>query len=292
MNGPPVTTSVVIPALNAEAVIADQLVALAAQDHRGAWEVIVADNGSSDGTRAVVESWAPRLPGLRVVDASGVQTVSHARNVGVRASSGDLILLCDADDVVTPGWLSAMVGASTHFDAIGGRLDLSSLNSPIVRDERPAMFQDGLEVIGDFLPYAVGANCAFTRRAFDEVGGFDTRYVRGGDDVDFFWKIQLAGFRLGFASDAVVAYRYRPGLRARARQFFRYGRSDPQLYRAYRHAGMPRSSTLGGLARGAHLIARAPLQILPPTRSPDWVWKASMRAGRLAGSVKYRVLYL
>ena len=61
--------SVVIPAFNAEATIADQLTALAGQRTDASFEVLVCDNGSTDGTRGVVEHFADRMPLLRLVDA-------------------------------------------------------------------------------------------------------------------------------------------------------------------------------------------------------------------------------
>ena len=63
--------SIVIPCRNAARTIAVQLDALCAQQWRGGWEVIVADNGSTDGTQAIVEGYSRRLPGLRLIDACG-----------------------------------------------------------------------------------------------------------------------------------------------------------------------------------------------------------------------------
>jgi len=92
--------SVVIPALNVADTIGDQLDALAHQTYAGAWEVVVSDNGSTDATRERVEVWRDRLPHLRIVDSSRRRGVSPARNVGVEAARGDLVLICDGDDVV------------------------------------------------------------------------------------------------------------------------------------------------------------------------------------------------
>ena len=98
--------SVVIPAFNAETTIADQLGAIARQSDGVALEVIVADNGSSDATRTVVETWSERLP-VRLVDASARRGPAAARNIGASSARGDLLIFTDADDVVMPGWLQA-----------------------------------------------------------------------------------------------------------------------------------------------------------------------------------------
>src|SRR5688500_9296124 len=97
--------SVVVPVRDGAATIGEQLAALAQQDFPGSWEVVVADNGSRDGTADVVRSFRDRLPGLRLVDASARPGASHARNAGAAAATGEVLAFCDADDVVDPGWL-------------------------------------------------------------------------------------------------------------------------------------------------------------------------------------------
>jgi Glycosyl transferase family 2 len=88
-RGAPDRISVIVPARDPAATIGGQLAALAAQRYEGSWEVIVADNGSADAT--VADRWIGRIPGLRVVDASGRRGASHARNVGIAASRGDFL---------------------------------------------------------------------------------------------------------------------------------------------------------------------------------------------------------
>lgn len=78
--------SVVVPAFNEERLLPDCLMSLGAQDYRGAYEVIVVDNGSTDSTADVARRF-----GVRVVTCSGGGGVFHARQVGAEAVVGDII---------------------------------------------------------------------------------------------------------------------------------------------------------------------------------------------------------
>ncbi|NJN88072.1 MAG: glycosyltransferase family 2 protein, partial [Leptolyngbyaceae cyanobacterium SL_7_1] len=100
--------TVVIPCYNAAGTIAIQLEALARQEFSQPWELIVADNGSTDGTQAIAEKYADQFTHFRLVDASAQRGAAHGRNVGVSVAQSDAIVFCDADDEVAPGWLSAM----------------------------------------------------------------------------------------------------------------------------------------------------------------------------------------
>src|SRR3712207_5405247 len=112
------SVSVVIVMRNAAATIGEQLEALSRQDYAGPWEVVVADNGSTDDSVAVVRQWEGRLPGLQIVDASLRRGVSYARNAGVVASSGEVIAFCDADDVAEPDWLRRLVAGLGDADIV------------------------------------------------------------------------------------------------------------------------------------------------------------------------------
>src|SRR4051812_37521166 len=107
----PVDLSVVIAARDAESTLGEQLRALEAQEWDGTWEVLVVDNGSTDGTVDVVRRAATGWPALRLVPATNGVGPAYARNVGARAAAGRSLAFCDADDVVAPGWVVA-VGAA------------------------------------------------------------------------------------------------------------------------------------------------------------------------------------
>src|SRR6266511_2360708 len=91
--------TVIVPCRNPGPHFRPLLESLAKQDLSEPWEVIIVDNGSTDGSRAVASEFAGRL-NVTVVDASHRANASYARNVGVRVASGDKLLFVDADDEV------------------------------------------------------------------------------------------------------------------------------------------------------------------------------------------------
>lgn len=283
---PPSLVSVVVPVRNAETTIEAQLAALARQTYDGAWELVISDNGSRDRTLQIVGAWSDRFPAFRIVDSSAEPGVAHARNVAAE-TGGDLLAFCDADDVVEDGWLAGLVAAARNADVVGGALDHASLNDGDLWSARGGATQE-LPRTYDFLPYAVGANCAVRRAVFDSIGGWRAGHA-GGDDVDFSWRAQLAGFTVAFAPDAVVRYRHRDSLGGVARQVFDYARSEVGLYRAYRAEGA-RRRTLREVAR-SYLRSAAQLPLTPFSRRRRVVLVVSLaeNLGRLAGSLEHRV---
>ncbi len=291
MSDPGPAVTVVVPVRDVAATIGEQLAALAGQDFTGPWEVVVADNGSRDTTLDVVRSWKDRLPAMRIVAASERPGVSHARNVGAAAARAELLAICDGDDVVVPGWLSAIVAASGSYDLLAGAIDEESLNPPPVRAWRRPRDPGGPPVIRGFLPYAVGANCAVWKRVVEDIGGWNEDYVVGGNDVEFSWRAQLHGHRLGYVPDAVVRYRYRDDLRSWARQSYRGGRASAHLAADFRAAGLPPVPLRRVLRNWLRLLVRSPRLLRPGPRG-WWVGEAASALGRVRGSIEFRVLAL
>ncbi|MCA1790885.1 MAG: glycosyltransferase family 2 protein [Thioalkalivibrio sp.] len=230
--------SVVIPCYNAESVIGEQLEALTRQEWDHPWEVVLSDNGSTDGSRAVVERFHDRLPSLRIVDSSGTKGVAHARNVGIEQGRGDLILNCDADDVVADDFVATMANALETYDLAACRLEEHRLNEPWIAESWVNGQRDGLLASSPrFLPFAATAALGFKRFVFETVGGFDPT-LRARSDNDFCWKAQLEGIPLHFISGTAVHYRYPTSYSHMYRQS--RGLADYQvlLYKRYRSLGM------------------------------------------------------
>jgi len=284
--GPVVGVSIVIPARNAAGTLPVQLGALARQDYPGTWEIVVADNGSTDATPRIIREWQDRLPQLRRVSVPEVG-LDRARNGGIAAASGDRVLCCDADDEVSPAWITALDRALRTADVAGGPLEYDRLNPPAVPRPRPADHATTAlpSVFGR--PYGVGANLGFRRSVFDTIGGFDEDMVAGGaDDVDFCWRAADAGFSLAFAPDAVVHYRLRSSLRARARQQYGYARGEANLYAKHQALGSLPRRDLRRQLRGAGARARDLLAGTARLGTVEGRQALVCDAARLAGSIR------
>lgn len=283
--------SVIIPAYNVGDVIGVQLGALARERWDDDWEIIVADNGSTDNTRDVVRAFQAEVGNLRLVDASERKGAGHGRNLGAALARGDGLLFCDADDEVAHGWLTAMGRALEQHPFIASRLEGAKLSTPEALRFRGCPQEKGLQEyhLPPFLPHAAGASLGIRRRVHEAVGGFDESFLRL-QDTDYCWRVQLKGYPLTFVPDALVHMRFRGSARQSLRQARDWGEYNVRLYARYRRHGMPRLPLLNGVRRWYHLARRAPRALTDETRRERWLWSLHWTLGRLAGCVKYRVL--
>ncbi len=282
--------SVIIPCLNAAATIGNQLEALAQQQWHEPWEVLVADNGSSDESAAIVNRYKERMPNLHIVDAADRRGQPHALNVGAAAASGEALTFCDADDEVAPGWVAAMGEALSRFDFVACRIEVAKLNPPWMR--RRSQQEQGTQKYSypPYLPHAGGGTLGVKRRLHEAIGGFDESlpYLH---DTDYCWRIQLAGTELHFVPDAVIHIRRRHTLSDIFRQARNWAEYNVLMYKRYRPFGMPQLHLKQGLLAWRHLVLALP-RVRSKSDFSRWVWELGWRIGRLQGSVKYRVLAL
>ena len=284
--------SVIIPARNAMATIGEQLEALARQETARSWEVIVADNDSTDGTASFVSERAAQLelPNVRVVPANGQLGAAHARNEGAAAATSPILLFCDADDRVDPGWLDALVRCTEASGIAGGLLDRREINDA-------SRLPSGTEVRGD-LPlsalgprFAVSANLGVMGWLFETLGGFDERLVTC-EDVDFSLRARRAGHPPAFCEDAVVHYRDRENLTETSRQSFAYGRAEPLLAKLHGEEWGPRRTTSDALQFWGGFVRSIPEVRKGPAQRVRFVRRFGRGMGRLYGSFEHRKRFL
>lgn len=282
-----IDVSVVIPCHDMADTIDDQLEAVARQGFSGSWEVVVVDNRSSDDLEEVVGRYRTILPEMSLVRADAKVREGYARNVGAAAARGELILFCDADDVVGEGWMEALVGGLERSDIVTGPLDLTKLNPPWLVPARGAQ-TSGLQNRFGFLPHGTAGNLGVRRRVHEAIGGFDED-LPSLPDADYSWRAQMAGFRIEYVPDALVHYRLRSRFLDIYRQARAYATADVLLHLRYAQYGMPRLTVAGGTKGWARLLAAAPKVVTRSGRA-RFAWLAGYRAGRVRGGWTFRTL--
>jgi glycosyltransferase involved in cell wall biosynthesis len=240
---PSVAVSVILATRNRAALLQQALESLARQETAGAftYEIIVADNGSTDHTPSVVRSIRSAAPVTYLRDERPGKP--YAVNTALSHARGAVIALTDDDIIADPGWLLALWRTlqETNAEAIAGRI------LPLWVDGRPSWATDHqfmrLGGVGcvDFGPerfdvggyrgyfWWVGGNIAIRREVFVRMGGYDERLLRG-QDVALLRCCQRAGVRIMYEPRAVV--RHQIGRERLTPAYFRFWNHRTGYYRA------------------------------------------------------------
>lgn len=176
--------SVVIPAYQAEKYLPEAVMSVRSQNWNGGFEIIIADDGSDDGTFGLAQKLGDTaLTGQRRGAAS-------ARNEGIRASSGELILLLDADDVLLPGSVSRMQSLlEQNLEAAAVFGLVQDFISPELTEEQRGGLRMRQGYYGGILP---GASL-IRKSTFDKIGYFDETLKNGGETVAWMIKLRDSG---------------------------------------------------------------------------------------------------
>lgn len=247
-SAPKVT--VAIPTYNRAAFLRQTLAGIAAQRFpRDAFEVLVIDNNSTDNTRAVVAEFAGEHPAPRYI-VENRQGLDFARNRSVAEARGEIIVFGDDDILVEPDWLAQMtapllIDQTGRIGAVGGEV------IPVFPDGLPEWVREWHAPLR-FRPDAgpldarhspMGANLAFPRRVFDQLGLFHTaldraagNYFSGGDS-EMIRRVRAAGFEVWFVPSAAVRHQM-PASRTTFRYASRHA-FDSARSRVIDRAGQP-----------------------------------------------------
>jgi glycosyltransferase involved in cell wall biosynthesis len=183
--------SVVIPCFNAGRYLRDTIESITVQEYAGPIQIIVSDDGSSDNSRAIAESFGDRVTSVRSANGSGTGP-SATRNRGIHSASHPLIAFLDADDLWLPGHISMMSRAMAAHPEAGLAYDKGYFISeegkrlgPVFPEpHHPRLTPDELLLDQCFSPGAV----IVRRSALDAVGLFDES-VWGAEDQDLWLRI-------------------------------------------------------------------------------------------------------
>jgi len=185
------------------------------------WEVIVVDNNSKDDTRQAIAEFQREWPLLRY-EFQGEQGLSHARNHGIAVARGNILLFTDDDVLPAPDWMEVTLAGLKQYsaDACGGHI------APIWETPPPAWLTERFYgflavrtdrsddyMITEPSQAPFGANMAFRKSVFDQVGSFDVRRGRqgnvlaGGEDIELFERILSASLRAVFLGNSRVHHK-------------------------------------------------------------------------------------
>ncbi|MBA2443462.1 MAG: glycosyltransferase family 2 protein [Rubrobacter sp.] len=207
--------AVVVPNWNGERFLGPCLSSLLRQSYRD-FETIIVDNGSEDGSLALLDREFPEVRALPLGENRGF---SAAVNVGIGATDAELVALLNNDTEQDAGWLSALVRAADAHPEAGSfasklldfadRKTLDGAGDALRRSGLPYRLGHGERDRGQYdTPAPVFGACAaaalYRREMFDEIGTFDEDFFAYCEDGDLSFRAQLAGYGCRYVPEAVV----------------------------------------------------------------------------------------
>lgn len=241
------------------------------------WELVLVNNGSSDGTAAILHDFAQDAPCRVVVVDEPAAGLSRARNRGLSVAKGELLAFTDDDCYPSPDFVSTILArfSDTDIGYLGGRVLLHDpADLPITIQELDREVQ--LEPRSFIKPGLIhGANMAFRKAALEEIGGFDERLGAGapfksGEDTDAIARCSTLGYAGAFAPEVVVQHHH--------------GRKTEEEARALRSGY--------AIGRGVFMLKQCADKRSRSLYARQWYWRLrdeswSVRVKELSGALKF-----
>jgi mycofactocin system glycosyltransferase len=262
------SVSVIVPVRDRPQEICECLMSLTRLDYPAAKrEILVVDDASRDDTPAVVE----QFPEVRLIRMAQNRQAAFCRNRAAEAACGDILAFIDSDCLADPTWLKELVPAfrDRSLGALGGWVDAAFDDNGLDRYEKVksalkmgSWFKRSEQAERFF--YVPACNFLVRREAFQDVGGF-RESLHVGEDVDFCWRLQDAGYSLEYRPLGRVAHKHRNRLGAFCARRFDYGTSEPVLQSLHRARVktlfLPWSESIFWLAAVLAIITASPLPL-------------------------------
>ncbi len=275
--------SIVIPCFNAASTLSETLDSITAQSFTN-WEALCVDDGSCDGTTALIESYQKHDPRIRLL-RNPDKGPSTARNFGALTAAPDTIIcFCDADDIWVPDKLGQLDHQYLSHDVDGTYAKVGFFRATPGDGHTQSKVKPAALTIRDLLsenPVCTLSNLSLRKSCFDAIGGFDPNFVHN-EDLDFLVRLLGVGTVIrgmdtlqvwyrcspdGLSSDLVEMERSRRAVLRRARSFGI--QSDAKAEAAYlrylaRRALRLKSSRLQALGLTLRGITQSPSGFFTP----------------------------
>jgi glycosyltransferase involved in cell wall biosynthesis len=200
--------SVIVPAYNARKSIGKCLDALMSQDYqRAAYEVIVVDDGSTDGTGDVVRTY----PVKYLFQTN--QGPATARNAGARTAQGEILLFTDADCVPTANWIQEMARPFEDRDVAAVKGAYLTRQKSITARFAQLEFEERFEMLkkAESIDMVDTYSAGYRKEVFLRLGGFDTSFpVANNEDTELSYRMSKLGLKMIFSPRAVVYHLNHP----------------------------------------------------------------------------------
>lgn len=208
----PTSVSAIICTRNRASSLKRTLLAMSAVDLDGVddFELLIIDNGSADQTKDVAEAFVKTAPFRVEYLLEKTSGLSFARNRGLAAARGNLIMFTDDDCFVEPDWVKVAVGifAGDLLRLVGGRVELFNKDHlSLVTKTLPT--RETMASLGQLFGFLHGANMAFGRAVMDRIGLFDVRLGAGtrlqaAEDIDFVCRAFINGVPVTYEPALIV----------------------------------------------------------------------------------------
>ncbi|MFM2153828.1 MAG: hypothetical protein RL199_2263 [Pseudomonadota bacterium] len=238
------------------------------------WELIVVDDGSTDGSAELAEAFVARDPRVRLVRSGRNLGCAGARNLAMHHATGAFFAQLDADARASPDWLERMLApfSDPAVAAVGGPDAVPDEAGPFERCVDHVLHSRlataGLRradtVLSRYLP--AGCNLMLRASAVRSIGPYDTTMMSGGEEKELMLRLHGAGLHVRHVPEALVRHHRRTTLRKFARQMFRAGVSRVAIWRRQPH-GFEGIHLVPALMVAAVPGAGAVSPLLPPVAS-------------------------
>ena len=295
--------SVVIAFYNRKELVPVVLNAVFAQklETQRTFEVIAVDNGSTDGTRQLLEQW----PNLTVIECPKPGAAS-ARNAGIAVANAPIVAITDSDCEPQPSWLQELTAPlfdNPTLAGTGGRIDAMHMNTGVemyahlcgILNQR-----DFFEGVLCFPPFFATANVAWRRDVLIQAGGFNENVRFVAEDSDLCWRILNLGTTVTYVDKAVVKHAHRDTIIGLFRQSVAYGESAVRVFAMhcdkmgtgrmffnwasyYGFVLLPARCLLAWIFGFNSFQRRAPFY--------EWIWRAGNLYGNIKESIRRRVIF-
>jgi glycosyltransferase involved in cell wall biosynthesis len=235
--------SIIVPTHNDGVTLERCIRSVQAQDWDNI-ELLVIDDGSTDGTADLLRSLEASCPVLRPLSLPVKSGAAAARNLGFQQAQGEIIALIDGDMWAPPNWVSTLIAPLLSQEAeVTGGPDLVPPDSPLVSrcigySMDSLLTNAGLRK-GDtrLVKYLPGTgNMAITRASLEQAGSFDETFHDTGEDKEWLHRVRESGARCLYLPEALNWHERRPDLLLHARKQLLSGRRRFDIVRKDRSA--------------------------------------------------------